>query len=104
MRVNALVLLVFSTGCALMPDHSQDHKKSQDRLDMAKEYLRKHELEAAENECNKALAFNHDNDEAYVVRGLVAMVRTVDTQRPMETDPGLAGTDRAATGKTPHTA
>ncbi|HEY1551879.1 MAG TPA: hypothetical protein VGG28_28835, partial [Kofleriaceae bacterium] len=76
MRVNALVLLVFSAGCVLMPDHSHDQKKSQDRLDMAKDYLRKHQLEAAESECDKALAFNHDNDEAYLVRGLVAMVRT----------------------------
>jgi Tfp pilus assembly protein PilF len=100
MRVNTLVLLVFSVaGCALMPDHSHDQKKSQDRLDMAKDYLRKHQLEAAESECDKAIAFNHDNDEAYVVRGLVAMVRTVDTQRTMEIDSCLTGLDRDATEK-----
>src|SRR5580698_8349899 len=99
MRVKTLVLLVFLVGCVFMPDHSHDQKKSQDRLDMAKEYLRKHQLEAAENECNKALAYNHDNDEAYVVRGLVAMVRTVDTQRTMEIDSCLTGLDRDATEK-----
>ena len=86
MRVNTLVLLAFSAGCMFLPDHSHDQKKSQDRLDLAKDFLRKHELEAAEIECNKAIAFNHDNDEAYIVRGLVEMVRTVDTQRTMEID------------------
>ncbi|HEX4455731.1 MAG TPA: tetratricopeptide repeat protein [Kofleriaceae bacterium] len=99
MRVNALILLVFSAGCALLPDHSHDQKKSQDRLDMAKEYLRKHELEAAESECDKALSFNHDNDEAYLVRGLVAMVRTIDTQRTMEIESCLTGIDRDVTEK-----
>jgi Tfp pilus assembly protein PilF len=97
MRVNTLVLLVFLGGCVFMPDHSHDQKKSQDRLDMAKEYLRKHQLEGAESECNKALAYNHDNDEAYVVRGLVAMVRTIDTQRTMEIDSCLTGVDREVT-------
>jgi Tfp pilus assembly protein PilF len=82
-----------------MPDHSHDQKKSQDRLDMAKEYLRKHELEAAESECDKALAFNHDNDEAYLVRGLVAMVHTIDTQRTMEIESCLTGIDRDVTEK-----
>jgi len=97
MRVNHVVLLVFSAGCMMMPDHSHDMKKSQDRLDMAKDFLRKHQLEAAESECNKALAFNHDNDEAYVVRGLVSMIRTVDTQRTMEIDSCLTGVDREVT-------
>jgi Tfp pilus assembly protein PilF len=98
MQVNALVLLAFlGSGCVFMPDHSHDTKKSQDRLDMAKDYLHKHELEAAESECNKAIALNHDNDEAYVVLGLVEMVRTVDTQRTMEIDSCLTGLDREAT-------
>jgi Tfp pilus assembly protein PilF len=98
MQVNTLVLLAFiGTGCAFLPDHSHDQKKSQDRLDLAKDYLHKHELEAAEVECNKAIAFNHDNDEAYIVRGLIEMVRTVDTQRTMEIDTCLTGVDREVT-------
>jgi Tfp pilus assembly protein PilF len=97
MRVNCLVLLVFLTGCAIMADRDHDQKKSQDRVDMAKDFLRKHQLEAAESECNKALSFNHDNDEAYVVRGLVEMVRGVDTQRTMEIDGCLTGVDREVT-------
>ena len=41
MRGKALVLLVFFGGCALVPDHGIDRKKSQDRVDMAKDFLRK---------------------------------------------------------------
>lgn len=84
-------------GCGLHDEH--DVKRSQDRLDLAKDFLRKHQLEAAENECNKAIAFNKSNDEAYLVRGLVSMVRAVDTQRTMEIDNCLTGVDRDATAK-----
>jgi tetratricopeptide (TPR) repeat protein len=73
--------------------------QSQKRLDLAKDFLAKHELEAAETECNKAIALNKANDEAYVVRGLVEMVRAVDTQRTMEIDNCLTGVDRDATAK-----
>lgn len=74
-------------------------KKSNDRLDIAKDFLRRHELEAAENEANKAIAFDHQNDEAYLVRGLVSMVHAVDTQRTMEIESCLTGLDRDATLK-----
>src|SRR5690349_11815960 len=84
-------------GCGVHDE--QDMKKSQDRLDLAKDFLRKHDLEAAENECNKAIAFNKANAEAYVVRGLVSMVRAIDTQRTMEIDNCLTGVDRDATAK-----
>jgi len=73
--------------------------QSQKRVDLAKDFLTKHELEAAENECNKAIALNKGNDEAYVVRGLVSMVRAVDTQRTMEIENCLTGVDRDATVK-----
>jgi len=77
----------------------QDVKRSNDRLDLAKDFLRKHELEAAETECNKALAYNGTNDEAFVIRGLVSMVRAVDTQRTMEIEGCLTGLDRDSTAK-----
>lgn len=92
----ALVLLAFLGSCG--PLHSdRDTAKSATRLDIAKDFLRKHQLEASENECNRALALNPGNDEAYLVRGLIAMLKTIDTQRTMEVDACLTGVDREAT-------
>ncbi len=86
--------------CASCGVHDeQDAARSAKRLDIAKDFLQKHELEAAENECNKAIALNHANDEAYNVRGLVAMLRAIDTQRTMEIDNCLTGLDLEATQK-----
>src|SRR5688572_26250889 len=51
----------------------QSVEKSSKRLDICKDFLRKNELEAAEAECGKAISLNTNNDEAYVIRGLVAM-------------------------------
>lgn len=97
MRRNAFGLLVICalTGC---PQHDdRDLAKSATRLDLAKDFLRKHQLEAADTECNRALAFNPVNDEAYNIRGLIAMVRALDTQRTLEIEACLTGVDAEVT-------
>ncbi len=71
--------------------------KSATRLDLAKDFLRKHQLEAAEAESNRALALHPDNEEAYVVRGLVHVIRALDTQRTLEIETCLTGLDAEAT-------
>ena len=71
--------------------------KSATRLDLAKDFLRKHQLEAAEGESNRALSLNPTSDEAYLVRGLVHIVRAIDTQRTLEIDGCLTGLDAEAT-------
>lgn len=97
MRRNALGLLVICamTGCSVRDEG--DLAKSANRLDLAKDFLRKHQLEAADAECNRALAFNPANDEAYNVRGLVAMVRAFDTMRMLEIESCLTGVDAEVT-------
>jgi len=94
---NALGLLVICalSACGLHDD--KDIAKSSTRLDLAKDFLRKHQLEAADTECNRALAFNPANDEAYNIRGLVAMVRALDTQRMLEIESCLTGVDAEVT-------
>jgi len=77
----------------------RDAAKSSNRLDLAKDFLRKHQLEAAETEANRAIALNPANDEAYNIRGLVAMVRAIDTQRTLEIDSCLTGVDAEVTRK-----
>ena len=92
------ICAIVGVSCGGLHDE-QDTKRSNDRLDLAKDFLKKHELEAAETECNKAIAYNGSNDEAYVVRGLVSMVRAIDTQRTLEIDNCLTGLDRETTRK-----
>ncbi|HEX8107159.1 MAG TPA: hypothetical protein VF516_05490, partial [Kofleriaceae bacterium] len=60
------LLAIFAVaGCAMHDE--RDPAKSATRLDLAKDFLRKHQLEAADSECSRALAFNPANDEAYNV-------------------------------------
>jgi tetratricopeptide (TPR) repeat protein len=94
----AISLVIGALGCGVHGDDASP-AQSQKRLDLAKDFLGKHELEAAENEANKAIAYNKGNDEAYNVRGLISMVRAIDTQRTMEIDSCLSGLDRDATVK-----
>ena len=89
-----LAMAMVLGGC---PGVERDVAKSQNRLDLAKDFLRKHELEAAETECNRAIALNPANDEAYNIRGLVNIIRAIDTQRTLEIDSCLTGVDAEAT-------
>jgi Tfp pilus assembly protein PilF len=92
-----LLALFALGGCGQHVEHSVE--KSSKRLDIAKDFLRKNELEAAEAECNKAIAYNTNNDEAYVVRGLVSMVRAYEARRSMEIESCLTGLDAEATDR-----
>lgn len=73
-------------------------EKSNKRLEIAKDFLQKNDLEGAEGESNKAIAFNPNNDEAYMLRGLVSFVRAVQTKRTLD-DNCLTGVDAEATMK-----
>lgn len=90
-----LLAICAMAGCAQRAEG--DLAKSATRLDLAKDFLRKHQLEAADTECNRALAFHPANDEAYNIRGLVAMVRALDTQRTLEIEACLTGVDAEVT-------
>jgi tetratricopeptide (TPR) repeat protein len=92
-RVLVLAVLVSCTHCGPHRASEGDVQKSERRLSLAKEYLEKHELEAAEAEANKAIGFNPGNEEAYDVRGLVHFIRAFDAQRQLEVDDCLTGID-----------
>jgi Tfp pilus assembly protein PilF len=91
------LLAILSAGACLGKSLEQDTAKSATRLDLAKDFLRKHQLDAAETESNRSLAYNPKNDEAYNLRGLVAMLQAIDTQRTLEIDSCLTGVDAEAT-------
>jgi hypothetical protein len=63
----------------------KDPAKSQTRLDLAKDFLRKHQLEAAEAECNRALAFNASNQLAVRQLGSKAGLPFTGTDLAMAT-------------------
>ncbi len=91
-----LIATILFAGC---PHTEHNVAKSQTRLDLAKDFLVKRQLEAAETECNRAIALNPANNEAYNVRGLVSMVRAIQTQTSLEIEGCLTGVDAEATHK-----
>jgi len=96
---NARGLLLFLlAACGTFHDEHSAEKSSK-RLDIAKDFLKKHQLEAAEHECGVAIGLNPQNDEAYVTRGLVSLVRARDTEVTLEIDNCLTGVDAEATRK-----
>lgn len=100
LRNNRGLLAILTLVCAASCGGAQPPRsaaKSATRLDLAKDFLRKHQLEAAEAEANRALALDPDSEEAYLVRGLVHIVRAIDTQRTLEIDTCLTGLDAEAT-------
>src|SRR5215207_6173198 len=83
--LKVLLIVAAVSGC-FHGKSERDAARSATRLDLAKDFLRKHELEAAQTESDRSLALNPGNDEAYNVRGLVWLVRAIDTQRTLEID------------------
>lgn len=91
---------VMASACpASWTGEERDVTKSANRFAIAKDFFVKKQLEAAEAECGKAIAFNKANDEAYLLRGLISMTRAVDSQRLLEIDACLTGIDAEAMQK-----
>lgn len=88
-----LLLLVSCTHCGQTGGTAGDLEKSNRRNDIAIEYLRKHELEAAETEVNKAIALAETNEVPFNTRGLIHVVRALDARRSKEIDQCLTGVD-----------
>lgn len=89
-----MALAALLGGCPMGGRGSDgDLAKSQVRVDLAKDFLRKHELEAAEAEATRALTLAPGNEEAYQLRGLVWLVRASDALRISEVDACLTGID-----------
>lgn len=91
-----MLLALALTSCGGCTRPEGDPKKSETRLALARDFLQKNELEAAETEANKAIAFLPTNDEAYNIRGLVHFLRGMGTFRLVEIDDCLTGVDAEA--------
>lgn len=73
-----------------------DPARSDTRLQLAKDYLNKNQLEAAEAEADKAIGYQPTNDEAYNVRGLIHMLRSLEDEKTRTIDSCLTGLDAEA--------
>lgn len=93
--VAAVVATAFGLGCP-GTRNTGDAAKSEVRLQLAKDYLSKNQLEAAQAEADKAIAFQPTNEEAYNVRGLVHLLRALSAQRILTLDSCLTGLDAEA--------
>jgi tetratricopeptide (TPR) repeat protein len=91
MQLRTCLFAVVMMGCGAIAGPQGDAKKSDSRLELAKEYLGKQELEAAEAEANKAIGYMSTNEEAYNVRGLVHYLRALNNRRLIEIDDCLTG-------------
>jgi tetratricopeptide (TPR) repeat protein len=79
-------------GCGA-PQNAQTLERSRATLDLAKDFLRKGQLEAAEAEAQKALTIHHDNEEGHYVLGLVEIMHANAAHRTIEIDECLSGID-----------
>lgn len=95
------ILLVLLILCAALPggggcgggQSAPDQDRSQTRLDLAKDFLRKGQLQAAETEAQKAVALNERNEEAHYVLGLIDVMHANAAHRLTEIDECLSGID-----------
>ena len=71
-------------------------KKSNTRLELAKDFLGKRQLEAAETEASKALGFYPGNAEAHHVLGSIEFVRGLAAFHLLEIDDCMTGVDAEA--------
>jgi type IV pilus assembly protein PilF len=84
--------LLGSGGCG-GPQGGQDQDRSQTRLELAKDFLRKGQLQAAETEAQKAVSLNERNEEAHYVLGLIDLMHANAAHRMTEIEECLNGID-----------
>jgi type IV pilus assembly protein PilF len=83
-------LAVLAAGC---PRAAVDENKSATRLDLAKDFLAKRDLDQAEIEARRALGYNPRNEVAHLVLGLVDFLRAAGNFRLLEQEDCLTGLD-----------
>src|SRR5580700_3648199 len=93
------LLMILLAGCSALNPEAARHTTKQvgHRLDLCKDLLAKGQLESARTECDKVLALDASNEEAYNARGLISLLHAVNTERTLEVDQCLTGVDAEAT-------
>lgn len=97
--VLAGVALAASAGATCSGRVKGDPARSDTRLQLAKDYLAKNQLEAAEAEADKAIAYLPTSDDAFNVRGIIHMMRARAAERALTIEACLTGLDAEAMRK-----
>ncbi len=71
----------------------RETQRSQTHVDLAKDLLSKGQDTAAETELKKAIAFDSHNEEAFLVYGLVYLIRAAHTENLVERENCLDGAE-----------
>lgn len=92
----SLVIILAAAMLGGCPRDAVDTRKSATRVDLAKDFLRRNDLDTAEAEARRGLALDPGNAEAEYVLGMVAFLRGVANDRLLEVDDCLTGIDAEA--------
>ncbi len=88
------IALAFLAACP--GPNKTDRKRSQARLDLAKDFLSKGQLDAAEKEAKKALGYDSKSAEGSYLLGMVDYLRAVRVFELLEVQDCLTGVDADA--------
>ena len=80
---------MLGTGCPV----PRDVRRSQTHIDLAKDLLGKGQDTAAESELKKAITFDGENEEAFLLYGLVYLIRAAHTENLIERENCLGGAE-----------
>lgn len=97
LRRVAWCVVIFMASAGATCSGARDPKKSHNRVELAKDFLTKGQLEAAEQEGQKAVGYDSANAEAHNLLGLVDFMRAAQSYQDREVDQCLTGVDREAT-------
>src|SRR5690606_5917001 len=87
-----LAAVAGASGCG-SPQSKQDHERSRTRIELAKGFLSKGQLDEAEIEAQKALAMAPENEQAHYVLGLIDLVHAHAAHRMIEIESCATGID-----------
>lgn len=93
LALGALALLAGATCAGSKP---RDPKRAATRIDLAKEFLRKGDLDAAEQEAQRALGYDDRAAEGHRILGLADFLRAQNNYRLRELEDCLTGVDAEA--------
>jgi Tfp pilus assembly protein PilF len=94
--LDIFLVTLFLTQAGATCGTRRDTPRSRNRVDLAKDYLGKGELEAAETEVKKAVGFDAENEDAYNVWGLIYVVRANNATNLYQVHDCIEGVERDA--------
>lgn len=96
--ISAAVLVLCGAASCGGQSTPKNNKKSSNRTELAKDFLKRNDLSSARLEAEKAIAHNPKNPEAHSILGLVDFLQGVNNFRLLEVEDCLTGIDAEGLG------